>query len=218
MDEQPKQTDQSPAEGAHVVGVVLAGGLARRMGGGDKPLRLLGGTPILERIIGRVRPQVDALALNANGDPERFEMTGMDVIADSMDGNLGPLAGVLTGMEWARREHPSAKWLVTFPGDAPFLPRNLVERLMQSVTRAGADMACAASDGRAHPVVGLWPVRLADDLRKAMVEDDVRKVDLWTGRFKVIQVEFAGEPVDPFFNANSPEDVAVAERLLKRTR
>lgn len=201
-----------------VVGVVLAGGLSRRMGGGDKSLRMLGGMPILERIIERVRPQVDELALNANGDPERFEVTGMDVLSDTMEGNPGPLAGVLAGLEWAKRHHADADWLVTFPGDAPFLPRNLVQRLKQAVERSGADMACAASDGRAHPVVGLWPVRLADDLRNAMVEDDIRKVDRWTGRFKLIQVEFAAEPVDPFFNANTPEDVEEAERLLRRGR
>lgn len=201
---------------SRVVGVVLAGGLARRMGGGDKPMTALAGKPILEYILGRVRPQVDALALNANGDPGRFAYYDMDVIADTMDGNPGPLAGVLSGLEWARRVHPDAEWLATFPGDAPFLPKNLVSRLSQAVERAGADMACAASDGRAHPVVGLWPVRLADDLRRAMVEDEIRKVDRWTGRHKLIQVEFAAEPVDPFFNANSPDDVAEAERLLAR--
>lgn len=208
---------EPPKRGAgRVVGVVLAGGLARRMGGGDKPMTALAGKPILEHILGRVRPQVDALALNANGDPGRFAYYDMDVIADTMDGNPGPLAGVLSGLEWARRVHPDAEWLATFPGDAPFLPKNLVSRLSQAVERAGADMACAASDGRAHPVVGLWPVRLADDLRRAMVEDEIRKVDRWTGRHKLIQVEFAAEPVDPFFNANSPDDVAEAERLLAR--
>jgi len=207
---------ESPKRAAQVVGVVLAGGLARRMGGGDKPMTALAGKPILEYILARVRPQVDALALNANGDPGRFAYYDMDVIADTMDGNPGPLAGVLSGLEWARREHPEARWLATFPGDAPFLPKNLVSRLSQAVERAGADLACAASDGRAHPVVGLWPVRLADDLRRAMTDDDVRKVDRWTGRHKLIQVEFAAEPVDPFFNANSPEDIAQAERLMAR--
>ncbi|MBP5856043.1 molybdenum cofactor guanylyltransferase MobA [Marivibrio halodurans] len=201
-----------------VVGIVLAGGLSSRMGGGDKSLRLLGGRPILDHIIERVRPQVDELALNANGDPERFEVTGMDVLADTMDGQPGPLAGVLAGLEWARRHHRGAEWLATFPGDAPFLPRNLVPRLMQAVERAEADMACAASDGRAHPVVGLWPVRLADDLRQTMLEEDIRKVDRWTRRFKLIQVEFAAEPVDPFFNANAPGDIEAAERLLRRSR
>ncbi|MCR9219713.1 MAG: molybdenum cofactor guanylyltransferase MobA [Alphaproteobacteria bacterium] len=204
------------ARGARVVGVVLAGGLARRMGGGDKPLTAIGGKPILERILERVRPQVDALALNANGDPARFQYYDMDVIADTMEGNPGPLAGVLAGLEWARRAHPEAAWLATFPGDAPFLPRNLVARLAQAIERAGADLACAASGGRAHPVVGLWPVRLADDLRRAMVEEETRKVDRWTARHKLVQVDFAAEPVDPFFNANSPEDVAEAERLLPR--
>ncbi|MEQ8603432.1 MAG: molybdenum cofactor guanylyltransferase MobA [Marivibrio sp.] len=214
-DSRVREAAEGAAEGG-VVGVVLAGGLARRMGGGDKPMTALAGKPILEHILDRVRPQVDALALNANGDPGRFAYYGMDVIADTMDGNPGPLAGVLSGLEWARRVHPQAQWLATFPGDAPFLPKNLVSRLSQAVERAGADLACAASDGRAHPVVGLWPVRLADDLRRAMVDDEIRKVDRWTGRHKLIQVEFAAEPVDPFFNANSPDDVATAERLMAR--
>lgn len=210
------QGNPAGGAGARVVGVVLAGGLARRMGGGDKPLTAIGGKPILERILERVRPQVDALALNANGDPARFQYYDMDVIADTMEGNPGPLAGVLAGLEWARRAHPGADWLATFPGDAPFLPRNLVARLSQAIERASADLACAASGGRAHPVVGLWPVRLADDLRRAMVEEETRKVDRWTARHKLVQVDFAAEPVDPFFNANSPEDVAEAERLLAR--
>lgn len=200
----------------NIVGVVLAGGQARRMGGGDKPLRALAGKPILEHILERFRPQVAAVALNANGDPGRFADYGLPVVPDPVEGFAGPLAGVLAGLDWARTARPEADYIATVPGDAPFLPRNLVARLSEAMGRAGADLACAASDGRAHPPVGLWPVRLADDLRRAMIEEDVRKVDRWTARHKLIQVEFAAEPVDPFFNANRPEDIAAAERLLER--
>jgi molybdenum cofactor guanylyltransferase len=197
-----------------VVGVLLAGGLARRMGGGDKCLRPLGGKPILARLIERARPQVAALVLNANGDPARFAAFDLPVAADVVEGFAGPLAGVLTGLEWAARHAPQCSWVASFASDAPFLPRDLVARLLAAVEGEGADLACAASQGQAHPVFGLWRTDLAGALRKALVEEGIHKVDRWTARYKLVQVGFAVEPVDPFFNANSPEDLAEAERLL----
>ncbi|HEY7610173.1 MAG TPA: molybdenum cofactor guanylyltransferase MobA [Alphaproteobacteria bacterium] len=197
------------------VGLLLAGGLSRRMGGGDKCLRPLGGRPVLAHIIERARPQVAALVLNANGDPARFAAFGLPVAPDVIEGFAGPLAGVLTGMEWAARERPGAAWLATFATDAPFFPRDLVARLHEAIARERADMACARSGGQDHPVFGLWPVRLRTDLRGAM-EAGVRKVDLWTARHRLAVAEFAAEPFDPFFNANRPEDLAEAERLLIR--
>jgi molybdenum cofactor guanylyltransferase len=198
--------------GADVVGVLLAGGQARRMGGGDKSLRRLGDRTILEHVIERVRPQVAALVLNANGDPARFARFGLPVAADVIEGFAGPLAGALTGMEWTRRHRPDCAWIATIATDSPFLPEDLVARLGRAVE--GADLACARSGGRAHPVFGLWPVRLAEDLRRAMVEG-VRKVDLWTARHRLVEVDFAADPIDPFFNTNRPEDLAEAERLLR---
>lgn len=199
-----------------IVGILLAGGQARRMGGGDKGLRLIGGKPILDRVIARVRPQVRALALNANGDSERFSAYGLPVIADVIDGFAGPLAGVLTGLEWAKRNYPNAKFVATFPTDAPFLPTDLVVRLADDLTRQGADMACAVSGKRHHPVIGLWPVALADALRKAMSDEEIRKVDRWTERYSLAAVPFDSSPLDPFFNANRPEDLEAAEILLKQ--
>ena len=196
------------------VGLLLAGGLSRRMGGGDKCLRPLGGRPVLAHIIERARPQVSALVLNANGDPARFAAFGLPVASDVIEGFAGPLAGVLTGMEWAAAHRPDAAWLATFATDAPFFPRDLVARLLAAIERGKADMACARSDGQDHPVFGLWPVRLRADLRRAM-EEGVRKVDLWTARYKLAVAEFTTAPFDPFFNANRPEDLAEAERLLK---
>ncbi len=196
------------------VGVLLAGGLSRRMGGGDKCLRPLGDKPVLAHIIARARPQVSALVLNANGDPARFAAFGLPVAADVIEGFAGPLAGVLTGMEWAAERRRDALWLATFATDAPFFPRDLVARLHAAVALEQADMACARSAGQDHPVFGLWPVRLRAELRNAM-EEGVRKVDLWTARYKLAVAEFPAEPFDPFFNANRPEDLAEAERLLK---
>lgn len=194
--------------------MLLAGGLSRRMGGGDKCLRALGGRPILDRVIERMRPQAATLLINANGDPSRFRDFGLPVVGDAIEGYAGPLAGVLTGMLWARDNLPGARDIVTVPTDAPFVPRDLVARLSAARAAAGADLAGAVSDGQAHPVVGLWPIRLAEDLRRAMIDEAVRKVDLWTARHRLTTVAFESEPVDPFFNANRPEDLAQAELLV----
>ena len=198
----------------------MAGGQSRRMGGGDKCLRPLDGKPILKHVIDRVRPQVAPLLLNANGDPERFAAFGLPVVEDVVGDFAGPLAGVLTGLEWAADQAPTCTWLASFATDAPFLPEDLVARLLAAVEAEGADMACAASGGRDHPVFGLWPVRLRGELRRAMVEEGIRKVDAWTARFKLARVAFppietpAG-PLDSFFNTNRPEDLAEAERLAR---
>ena len=197
-----------------VAGVLLAGGQSRRMGGGDKCLRPLGGKPILEHVLERVRPQVGPLLLNANGDPARFGAYGLPVESDVVEGFAGPLAGVLTGLEWARETQPDCRWLVSFACDAPFLPRDLAARLLETVADDKADMACAASGGRSHPVFGLWPVSLAGELRRAMVEEEIRKVDRWTARYRLVEVEWPTEPFDPFFNTNRPDDLAAAERLI----
>jgi molybdopterin-guanine dinucleotide biosynthesis protein A len=198
-----------------VVGVLLAGGQARRMGGGDKNLRPLGGRPILARVIARTAPQVRALVLNANGDPQRFAAFGLPVAADLIAGFAGPLAGVLTGMAWARTHRPDCPWIATIATDTPFFPLDLVARLLAAVEVENAELACAASGGRAHPVFGLWPVGLEDQLRAAMEGEDIRKVDVWTARYRLAMVEFPTAPVDPFFNTNRPEDLAEAERLLR---
>lgn len=199
---------------SRVAGILLAGGQSRRMGGGDKCLRPLAGRIILDGILDRVRPQVGRLVLNANGDPARFGAFGLPVAADVVDGFAGPLAGVLTGLEWARDHAPDCDWLASFACDAPFQPRDLVSRLLAAIEAEGADMACAASDGRDHPVFALWPVRLAEDLRRAVVDEGVRKVDVWTGRYRLARAEFAADPVDPFFNVNRPDDFEEAERLM----
>ncbi len=197
-----------------VAGVLLAGGRARRFGGGDKALATLGGETILARVVASARPQVRALALNANGDPERFAEYGLPVIADVIADYAGPLAGVLTGLEWAAEHAPECAWVASFATDAPFVPANLVTRLVAAVARDGAEMACAASGGRAHPVFGLWPVALAGELRHALTAEGMRKIDAWTARYRLAVAEFGCDPVDPFFNLNRPEDLARAETLV----
>src|SRR5262245_6189510 len=205
-----------PAKADDVIGVLLAGGKSQRMGGGDKCLRLLGGKPILAHVIGRMRPQARSLIVNANGDPARFASFGLPVAGDSVPDFAGPLAGVLAGMDWAAAHTSDCPWIVTVPCDGPFVPRDLVARLIAERKLTQADMACAASGGQRYPVVGLWPVRLRDELRRAITQEDQHKVDAWTARYRLAVADFAIGAVDPFFNANSPEDLAKAEQLLSR--
>lgn len=199
---------------AKVAGVVLAGGLARRMGGADKGLLELDGRPILDHVLERLRPQVRLLVLNANGDAARFGRWPYPVAADVLPGNPGPLVGVLTGMDWTCANVPGLDWVVSVPTDAPFLPTDLVARLMAAVEEEGADMACSTSGGQRHPVIGLWPVALRNELRHALIGEGVRKVDVWTARYKVADVDFATDPVDPFFNANEEADLEKAKALI----
>ncbi|RUM98340.1 molybdenum cofactor guanylyltransferase MobA [Pseudaminobacter arsenicus] len=197
------------------LGVVLAGGLARRMGGGDKPMREIGGRTILDHVIERLAPQCDGLVLNANGDPARFAAFGLPVVADTVADNPGPLAGVLAALDWAAQNRPQAQFVVSVAGDCPFLPRDLVGRLHEARERDEAELAVAASGGRSHPVIGLWKVALRGELRHALVEEDLRKIDRWTARYRLATVDWPAEPVDPFFNANTVEDLSEAERLAK---
>ena len=192
----------------NIVGVLLAGGLARRMGGGDKPLRRVAGRSLLELVIERVRPQVAALVLNANGDPARFATYGLPVVADTVPDFAGPFAGILAGLDWTAANRPDCPMIVTVATDAPFLPRDLVARMVQAMSEEGADLACAASGGQAHPVIGLWPVRFRDDLRHALVEEGIRKVDVWTARYRLATAVFrryAGRSVFQCQQAGRPQ-------------
>ena len=194
-------------------GLVLAGGLARRMGGGDKGLIRIGDATILERALARVGPQCGGLIINANGDPARFARFGLPVVADDVEGFAGPLAGILAGLDWLAANAPAIGWLASVPGDCPFLPRDLVSRLHVARTSADVPLACAKSGEWRHPVVGLWPVDLRADLRRAVVTEGLRKIEVWTARHGVALAEWPAEPVDPFFNVNTPEDAAQAQRF-----
>ena len=195
------------------IGVILAGGLARRMGGGDKPLVEIAGRPILQHVIDRLTPQCAALAINANGDPARFSAFGLPVVADSVEDFAGPLAGVLAGMDFAAES--GATDVLSAPGDTPFLPADLLSRLQAAREGAGARIAVAASNGRTHHAVALWPVALREELRRALVEQGERKVSAFIGRFENVVVEWPAEPYDPFFNVNRPEDLASAVAIAK---
>lgn len=196
------------------LGLLLAGGLARRMGGGDKPLRLIAGRTILAHVIERLGPQCDGLLVNANGDPARFADYGLPVVADSVPDFAGPLAGILAGLDWMAANRPDMHWLVSVAADTPFIPGNLVARLHAAREVQDVPLACAASGGWTHPVIGLWPVRLREELRHALTVDDERKIDRWTARHGCASAEWPAAPVDPFFNANKPDDLAEAERLF----
>jgi molybdopterin-guanine dinucleotide biosynthesis protein A len=199
--------------GMGIPGVLLAGGLARRMGGGDKPMRTIAGKTILERVIARLAPQCDGLILNANGDPARFAAFALPVVADTVADFPGPLAGILAALDWMATHRPEVKWVLSAAADCPFLPRDLVARLEAARAAQNAELAVAASGGQTHPVIGLWSVRLRGELRHALVEEDIRKIDRWTARYPLATVTWPTTPLDPFFNANTTDDIAEADRL-----
>jgi molybdenum cofactor guanylyltransferase len=201
-----------------IIGVLLAGGLSRRMGGGDKCLRRLGGVTLLDHAVMRLRPQTTALVLNANGDPDRFAGFGVAIIGDTVPGFAGPLAGVLAGMLWTRQTHPHARLIATVACDTPFFPTNMVVGLHDAVRRNRSPLAVAASAEREHPTFGLWPVALAEALEASLAAGRRKLLD-WVYERNGSIVRFppatmGGTKIDPFFNINAPDDLALAERLF----
>jgi molybdopterin-guanine dinucleotide biosynthesis protein A len=197
------------------LGAILAGGRARRLGGGDKTLRMVGGCSVLARVINRLAPQVRRLILNANDDPQRFDTFELPVVPDSLPDRPGPLAGVLAALDWTAAADPVIDWVITVPGDTPFLPRDLVARLHAKRRREKAVLACAASLGRIHPVVSLWPIAMREELRDAVAGHGIRKIDLFTRRYPCATAEWPAEPADPFFNVNAAADLTEADRLAR---
>ena len=195
------------------LGLVLAGGQARRMGGGDKALLRIGSATILDRVLERFTPQCSRVILNANGDPSRFSFTGLPVVADDVPGFAGPLAGVLAGLDWAAAHMPDIAVIASVPGDCPFLPRDLVAQLHAARAAEDKPLACARSGEWRHPVVGLWRVALREDLRRALTQEGLHKIEVWTARHGVAIADWPATPVDPFFNVNTPEDAAEAGRI-----
>lgn len=191
------------------LGVILAGGQATRMGGGDKGLLSLGTGTILSHVIDRLNPQVDALTLNANGDAARFSDLDIPVVPDSIGGFAGPLSGVLAGLDWAATQ--GASHIVTAAADTPFFPCDLVPQLVMAADEKGVQIALAATPGGRHPTFGLWPVALRDDLRDAL-QDGLRKVVLWTDKHGAATAEFPHD--DAFFNVNTPDDLTKAKAML----
>lgn len=199
-------------------GVILAGGQATRMGGGDKCLLPLGGRPILDHVYERLQPQVAALALNANGDPARFGKFGLPVCPDSLADFPGPLAGVLAGMDWAAGA--GFDHIVTAAGDTPFFPCDLVPRLLLAADMQAVPIALAATPDATrgairHPTFGLWPTALRHDLRAA-ITSGTRKVVLWADRHGCASALFPVQGIDPFYNVNTPDDLAQAETMIQR--
>jgi molybdopterin-guanine dinucleotide biosynthesis protein A len=203
-----------------VTGVILAGGQSRRMGGGDKGLLELAGKSMLGHVVCRLRPQVGRVIINANGDARRFAALDLPVVPDTIGGFPGPLAGVLAGMRWSAANAKGAHWIVTAAADAPLLPADLVARLLDAVAERPGSIALAQSHGEMHPVIGLWPLDLAEDLEEQLSKG-VRKVLHWTDRHGTVAVPFAPERVcgldiDPFFNANTPSELEQLRAMLAK--
>ena len=199
------------------LGLVLAGGLARRMGGGDKALIEIGGKTILSRVIETLEGQCEPVILNANGNTSRFAPFGLPVVSDDIPDFAGPLAGILAGLDWLAAHRPDREWMVSVPGDCPFLPGDLVRRLHQAREQAGKPLACAKSGDWRHPVVGLWNVKLRENLRRAIVDEDLHKIEIWTARHGIAIAEWPDRPIDPFFNVNTPEDRERANEIALRS-
>jgi molybdenum cofactor guanylyltransferase len=193
-----------------IVGLLLAGGKAMRIGGGDKPLQLLGGKPMLEHIMTRLAPQCDGLLLNANGFPERFARYDLPIVADGLP-DAGPLAGILAGLDWLAFNQPNVQDMLVVAGDTPFIPMDLAERLMMARAETGLPLACAASSGRTHPVISLWHTDLKDALRHALVVENQRTVSRWMSPDQCAVVDWPAVPFDPFFNVNTREELIQAE-------
>lgn len=205
-------TDHQPTP-EPILGLVLVGGLARRMGGGDKPMRIIAGRSMLQRVIDRVAPQCDGLVINANGDATRFAAFDLPINPDNIADFPGPLAGILAGLDWAAAHRPDIRWLLSVPGDCPFLPRDLAASLHLARRNNNAQMAVASSAGQAHHVIGLWNVDLRHDLRTALLDEQLRQVGRFMARYRLATVDWPVEPIDPFFNANTTDDLTEAERL-----
>lgn len=196
-----------------VVGIILAGGLARRMGGGDKCLLPLVGKTLLQRTIDRAQPQVTQLILNANGNSLRFARTRLPVVPDVYANNLGPLAGIHTGLTWMQTKVPKAEWLISFASDTPFFPANLAEELLAAANSSSAKLVVATSKLAAHPVFALWHISLKREIEAQLATGEVPRLQDWMKAHNPAQVDFNADAYDPFFNINTPQDLYAAEPM-----
>jgi len=196
-------------------GLVLAGGRARRLGGGDKSLVKIGGSTILDRVLATLSGQCTGIVISANGDPARIADTGCEVVPDSVPDFAGPLAGILAGLDWLAAQGRGIEWMLSAPGDCPFLPDDLVERLHEARREmgAGVPLAIARSGNRQHHTTALWPLALRKDLRAALTVEGLHKVETFAARYDIALADWPAEPFDPFFNVNTPEDLAIAESI-----
>lgn len=190
-----------------VVGLLLTNNAHRNQHCGEKCLKKLMGRPILSYVVEQVSPQVSSLILNANGDPTRFDFADLPVVPDAIEGLNGPLVGILTGMEWARDNDPNCEWLATFGTDSPFIPRDVVSHMLKEIERNDADMAYISCGGKPHPEYGIWPIELAEDLRYALTEENIKRVDKWTELYNPIVVEYSAQPIDRFALTNLIEGI-----------
>lgn len=201
----------------YILGIILAGGLARRMGGGDKCLLPLGNRTLLQRAIAKAEPQVDELLLNANGNHLRFTRSGLTVLSDEYPNFPGPLAGIHAGLQWLENHRPNQQWLASFASDTPFFPDTLVSDLYRHAQEAGASLAVARSGDQLHPIFALWHISLLPEIRTALQAEQSPRLQTWVREQNAVEVPFSHPDYDPFFNINHPQDLYDAEPLLPLT-
>lgn len=193
-----------------IIGAIIAGGRSSRMGGREKAFLELASKPLILHVIEQFEPQVDQLVINANGDAARFSEFGLEVVPDALTSLMTPLAGLHAALRFTK--NVEAKMLVTVPSDTPFLPFNLVAKLLEKALVRGA--AIAASGDHEHFIIGAWKTELLDDLDRAIASDNVFRVKDWARRVSAQSVIWPVEPYDPFFNVNAPDDLRIAEQIL----
>ncbi len=191
--------------------LILAGGLSRRMGGGAKFLEEMGGKSLLDHVIERVKPQVSEILISCNAP---MRQTAYPVRADTIEGHHGPLAGILTGLDYFIEQGSKATHMLSIPADAPFIPLDLVDRLKSGLASSEKSIVMAYSKERIHPVVALWPLALATELKAALQDEGLRKILIFAERYNLTSVRWSDEEGDPFFNINRPEDLADARKML----
>ena len=196
-----------------ILGIILAGGLSKRMGNINKSLALINNKTLLEITYGLVKKQLKNVVVNSNLNLKKKIKSNLEIIPDSIPGFLGPLSGILSGMQFAKKEYPKCKWLVSFPVDSIFFPSDFVEKMINRINNE-TQIVCATSNGRAHPVFAFWSLNLIDDLENALVEEGVRKIDEWTKRYNLEFTNFQNKDLDPFFNINTKEDLKFATEYL----
>ena len=207
--------DTQTTKPQHCIGVLLAGGRSSRMGEQDKAFCQLGQQTLIATVINKIAPQVDGLVINTNSDNEAYRVLGLPVVKDCVAGYLGPLVGILSALDWIHEHRPQCQWLASFSVDTPFITPDVVATLFAAVRREKTLLATVRSGQRSHPVIGLWSLQLRDDLREQLLRQQLRKVDKWTQRHGIAIADFDTNPVDPFFNINSPADLETARKMAE---
>jgi len=201
----------------NILGAILAGGQSKRMGK-DKLFLELNNKKLIEHTIDKVKKYLKKVIIITNQDNEFFSKNNLITVKDCIEGQLGPLVGILTAMKWAKENLNKCSWIATFPCDTPFFPKSIIESFIKESEKKESLILCASSHGRKHNIFGLWSLDLYDKLKDDLINKKVRKVQDWTEKNKIKNLEFKFKDYDPFFNINTEEDLEFAKKLSKKIK